>query len=206
MGVNFRRRESLVGSDSIDERTVVAGQAAPPQYVVEQPVVAQPVVAQPVVAQPVVAQPVVTPTVTERRVVTHRRFDPAGVLCVAAGIALGVIGAVAMARAGLTGPLDEPVVQVVGVTHTALLGIVELAMGIVLVWAGLSRDRGAILFTTILFGAASLVAAIEPDVGGGALAIEQSWAVVLVVVFAILALVAAVAPTVWRSSDRIERF
>lgn len=118
---------------------------------------------------------------------------------------LGVIGAVAMARAGLSGPLDQPVVQVAGVTHTAILGIIALAMGVVLVWAGLSRERGAILFTTILFGAAALVAAIEPGVGGGALAIERSWAVVLVIGFAILALVAASAPTIWRSSDRVER-
>lgn len=56
-----------------------------------------------------------------------------------------------------------------------------------------------LLFTSILFGAASLVAAIEPTVGGGALAIERSWAVVLIVAFAAIALAAAFAPTVWRS-------
>jgi hypothetical protein len=153
----------------------------------------------------VVAQQVVAPAAAERRVISRRRFDPAATLTVIAGIVLAVIGAVAMARAGLSGPLDEPVVQVAGTTHTAILGMIELGMGLILVWAGLSRDRGAMLFTAILFGAAALVAAIEPSVGGGALAIEGSWAVVLVIGFALLALVAAVAPTVWRSTDRIER-
>ncbi len=153
----------------------------------------------------VVEDRVATPAVAERRVVAHRRFDPAATLTVMAGVALAVIGAVAMARAGLAAPLDEPVVQVAGVSHTAILGMIELGMGLVLVWAGLSRDRGAILFTTILFGAAALVAAIEPSVGGNALAIERSWAVVLVIGFGVLALIAAVAPTIWRTSDRVER-
>ncbi len=153
----------------------------------------------------IVEDHVATPAVAERRVVSHRRFDPAATLTVIAGVLLAVVGAVAMARAGLSGPLDEPVVQVAGVTHTAILGIVELGMGLVLVWAGLSRDRGAILFTTILFAAAALVAAIEPSIGGGALAIERSWAVLLVIGFGVLALVAAVAPTIWRTSDRVER-
>jgi hypothetical protein len=57
----------------------------------------------------------------------------------------------------------------------------------------------------VAFGVAALVAAIEPGVGGDALAIERSWAIVLVAVFAVLALTAALAPSVLRSTDRIER-
>jgi hypothetical protein len=153
----------------------------------------------------IVEHPVVGTVAAERRVVSRRRFDPAAVLAVIAAIALGVVGAVAIARAGLSSPLDEPVVHVAGTTHTAILGIIELGAGLVLLWAGLSRDRGAILFTSILFGAAALVAAIEPSVGGDALAIERSWAVVLVIGFGLIALVAAVAPTVWRATDRVDR-
>ena len=152
-----------------------------------------------------VERDVVVPAETERRVITHRHFDPAAVLTVVAGIVLGVIGAVAVARAGLSGPIDEPVVEVAGASHTALLGLIELGMGLVLVSAGLSRDRGVILFCSILFGAAALVAAIEPSIGGGALAIERSWAIVLVVGFALIALVAALAGSIYRSTDRVER-
>jgi hypothetical protein len=147
----------------------------------------------------------VVPAVAERRVITRRRFDPAAVVTVVAGIVLAVIGAVAVARAGLTGPIDEPVVDVAGASHTALLGLIELGMGLVLVWAGLTTDRAVILFCSILFGAAALVAAIEPNIGDGALAIERSWAVVLVVGFGVIAAVAALAASIYRSTDRIER-
>ena len=61
------------------------------------------------------------------------------------------------------------------------------------------------LFASIAFGVAALVAAIEPGIGGDALAIERGWAVVLVVGFGVLALTAAVAPSMLRSTDRIER-
>ena len=154
------------------------------------------------VGQPVYAEHEV---VAERRVVTHRRFDPAAVLAVIVGIALTVVGAVAMARAGFDGPLDEPVVEVAGLSHTAILGLIEVGMGLLTIWAGLSRDRGVILFMSVTFGVAALVAAIEPSVGGDALAIERGWAVLLVVAYAAVALIAAAAPSIWRSTDRIER-
>lgn len=157
--------------------------------------------------QPVVVHEQVVhqqPVVSERRVVSARRFSPAAVLAVILAVALGVIGAVAIVRAGLDGPLDEPIVEVAGFTQTALLGLIEVGMAVLLLWAGLSRDRGAILFVSILFGAAALVAAIEPTVGGDALSIERSWAIVLVVAFAVVALVAALAPSVWRSTQRVE--
>ena len=60
------------------------------------------------------------------------------------------------------------------------------------------------LFASITFGVAALVAAIEPGVGDGALAIERSWAVVLVVGFGVMALAAALAPSMVRSTDRID--
>jgi hypothetical protein len=153
---------------------------------------------------PVAAVPV-QEQIVEEHVVASRRFDPAAVLAVLLGLALAVIGAVALARAGLEGPLDEPVVDVVGASHTSLLGLIEIGVGLLMIWAGLSRDRSAIIFLSLLFGAAALVAAIEPTVGGGALAIERGWAVALVVGFALTALVAALAPTLWRSRDRVVR-
>jgi lysylphosphatidylglycerol synthetase-like protein (DUF2156 family) len=162
-----------------------------------------PTAQQPVVRdQVVVEQP--APAVSSRRVVGSRSFDPAAVLAVLLAIALGVVGAVALARAGLDNPIDEPVVEVAGVSHTAVLGLVEIGMALVLLWAGLSRERGAILFVTILFGAAALVAAIEPSVGGDALSIERSWAIILAIAFGVVALVAALAPRVWRRTERVE--
>lgn len=181
------------------QRVVRATPAEPVAYVDDR------AVADPSAPAYVVDREVVTPGIAERRVVTHRRFDPAAGLMVVAGIALTVIGAVALARAGLDGPLEEPVVQVAGISHTALLGAIEVGVGLLTILAGVSRDRGTMLFASITFGVAALVAAIEPSVGGDALAIERSWAVVLVVGFAVLAIAAAVAPSMLRSTDRIER-
>ena len=175
-----------MSTDPYGERRVATSEPAPPMH------------------ERVVVQPAAAPLVAERRMYAARRFNPASVLAVLAAIALGVVGAVALARAGLDGPLDEPIVEVAGVTHTAVLGLIEVGMAVVLLWAGLSRDRGAILFVSILFGSASLVAAIEPSVGGDTLAIERAWAVVLVIGFAVVALTAALAPVVWRSTERVE--
>ncbi|HEU4841987.1 MAG TPA: hypothetical protein VFT09_11105 [Ilumatobacteraceae bacterium] len=184
------------------QRVVRTNSTEPVGYVDDR-AVAGPVVATPVAAT-VVEREVVTPHVATRRVVSHRRVDPAAVLMVVGGIALTVVGAVAVARAGLDGPLDEPVVDVAGVSHTALLGLIEVGIGLLTILAGVSRDRGTMLFASITFGVAALVAAIEPGVGGGALAIERSWAVVLVVAFAVMALAAALAPSMVRSTDRID--
>jgi hypothetical protein len=53
-------------------------------------------------------------------------------------------------------------------------------------------------------GTASIVAAIEPSVGGDALAIERSWAVPLTMAFAVTALVAALALSSLRQTERVE--
>jgi hypothetical protein len=187
--------------DPYGERTVPVVPATPAPVAAVTPVT--PVAGAPIVHERVVVQESVGAVQTDRRTVAHRRFSIAPVLAVVVAVALGVVGAVAIARAGLDGPLDDPVVQVAGFGHTAVLGFVELGMALVLLWAGLSRDRTALLFVSILFGAASLVAAIEPSVGGGALGIESSWAALLTAAFAIIALAAAVAPTMWRSTERV---
>lgn len=175
----------------VTERQVVAHD---PMGVSQERVVVQPV--------PVVQAP---PVIARTRTIATRRTDLAAVLAVITGITLGIVGAVAVARAGLDGPLREPVVDVAGFTHTALLGLIEVGMALLLVAVGLSRDRGALLFTSILFGAAAVVAAIEPSVGGGALAIETSWAVLLAILFAVIALAAAIVPVIRTTSERVDR-
>jgi hypothetical protein len=181
------------------QRVVRTAQPEPVVYVDDR------AVADPGVPVPVVEQQVVTSGVAERRVISHRRFDPAAALMVVGGIALTVIGAVAAARAGFDGPWDEPIVEVAGVSHTALLGLIEVGVGLLTILAGLSRDRGTMLFASIAFGVAALVAAIEPGIGGDSLAIERGWAVVLVVAYAVMALTAAIAPSMVSSTDRVER-
>ena len=166
----------------------------------QQPVV---VAAQPAASTPVVhVQPAAPEVVRSRRVVSWRTFAPAAWLGAVLAVVLIVIGAVAVLRAGLDGPLDDPVVSVAGFDHTALLGLIEAGAGIVLLFAALSRDRGAILGVSLLIGIAALVAAIEPP--ADTLAIERSFAVIIAIAAGVVALVAAIAPSVWRTTERVD--
>ncbi len=153
----------------------------------------QPVI--PVVrATSVVAAPV-------RRSMAWRTFSPAAVLAVLLAIFLAVMGAVAVIRAGTEGPLDEPIVAVAGFDHTAILGFIEIGAGILLLAVGLSRDRGGLLFVSILVAVAALIAAIEPI---EALAVERSFAVLIVIAAALIAALAALVPTMWRTTEHVE--
>ena len=58
-------------------------------------------------------------------------------LILLAGVASLVFGIGAVALAGLAGSVTEPVVGVFGFDHTPLLGLIEIAAGVVLVLATL---------------------------------------------------------------------
>lgn len=60
------------------------------------------------------------------------------VLVLGAGAVLVLVGALALIRAGVAGDMSTPIVSVLGYTHTAWLGIGELAAGVLLLLAGMS--------------------------------------------------------------------
>lgn len=132
------------------------------------------------------------------------RWDIASVLAAAAGVALIVIGAVALVRTGINATWYQPVEQVLGMDHTPLLGAIEVGVGVLLVLAGLAGARMLAALIATAVGAAATVAAIEPDVADRELAIEQEWAIALAI--AGFALAAALIATRERRHDRrIER-
>lgn len=142
--------------------------------------------------------PVVTSTAT---VVTTRTswFTPAALVASLAAIALLVVGGITVARAGLDGPLDEPVVSAANYTATAILGLIELAVGVILLSAALSRSREGILFIGIVGGVLALIAVFEPTIGNGALAIERPFAVIVALVMGAV-VVSALLPSIRRSN------
>jgi hypothetical protein len=133
-----------------------------------------------------------------------RRFSPASIVGAVAGLALVVIGVVALTRAGTSGPMDQPVVSVAGFDHTAVLGIVEIVAGGLMALAAAMRSRGALLVVSMLVGAAAIVAAIEPTIGGDSTAIEPAFAVIVAVGAGLVALLAAILPDVTRATRRTE--
>jgi hypothetical protein len=73
--------------------------------------------------------------VVERPTVRRRGFwtTPSQVVSAVVGGVLLAFGIFAVARAGLDGPLDDPSVEVLGLSHTALIGLIEIGVGAVLI-------------------------------------------------------------------------
>ncbi len=144
---------------------------------------------------------VATPIPSTETVVTTRTswFTPTALVASLAAIALMVVGGITVARAGLDGPLDEPIVSAANYTATAVLGLIELGIGIVLLSAALSRSREGILFIGIVGGVLALIAVFEPTIGNGALAIERPFAVIVAIVMGAVVL-SALLPSIRRSN------
>jgi len=158
-------------------------------------------VAQEVVAQPVVADPVVA----EQRVATvGRSYAPDSFIVGLIGLALLVVGLVAMVRAGFDGPMNDPVVKVLGVTHTATLGIIEAAIGLLLLICAAMRSRGGAIFFGLVLGVGGIVGAVQTHSFRRSLALQSGWAWVCVAAAAVVVLVSLLMPRVATRNTRVE--
>ena len=79
-------------------------------------------------------------------------MSPAAVVAGIASIVLLLFGAINVARAGIDGAWRDPIVEVASYQGTAVLGLIALGAGIALLSAAFSRDRGAIMFVSIVLG------------------------------------------------------
>jgi len=141
-----------------------------------------------------VAGPTGTRT-TER----FRTIAPGQIISLVVGAAFIVVGVIAMVRAGLDGTLANPVVEVMGYTHTAWLGIAEVAVGVILVLAG-STAAGrslSVLMGTLIAIAGALVLAIPEDLPEE-LGLEEGFGWPLLIAGIVVAVAAAIMPA-WRS-------
>jgi hypothetical protein len=120
---------------------------------------------------------------------TPSRWDLGSVLATAAGIALAVLGAVALVRTGVDGTWYTPVEEVAGITHTPLLAIIELGVGVALILAGLSGNNLVAAIIAFAGAVAAAVVAIDTDRFREELGMEQRWATTLAIVGGLLALV-----------------
>lgn len=108
------------------------------------------------------------------------------VLILAVAAVLLLMGALALARAGVDGDMAIPVVEVFRFTHTAWLGIIELVVGFLFLLGGLSpstRDLGLGLGILVLL--AGIIVIIQPDAPPAELAVEKSYGSLLVVLGAV---------------------
>jgi hypothetical protein len=136
-----------------------------------------------------------------RDTVRERHWDvaPGQIVSAIVGVGFVAMGVVAVARAGLDTPLSEPVVNVLGYTHTAWLGLIEIGVGLLLMLAGLNSFARAasVVLGTMLVVAGVLIQAIPEDLPRE-LALDEDMGMPLVVVGAIVALAAMILPA-WRT-------
>ncbi len=161
----------------------------------------------------VTSRPVVEPTdrheileqrpwVVEEETVVERGFSPGQILIVLAGAASLALGIAAVAATGLDGPLSQPVEQVLGWNHTALLGIIEIAAGAVMILSGLragARWIGGLVGLAAIVGGALILGRLDWTMNE--LGAERDFGWVAIGIGAV-AVVGAAIPRVRRRSRR----
>ena len=137
--------------------------------------------------------------VASQRVASYSRITPARMVTAAAGTVLLVIGLIAVARAGLGGALDQPVVKVAGMTQTAPLGIIGAVAGLLLLGAAvLGSDAGSRSWSTFygaLLGIAGIVAIATPT-SFRSLAVQSSYGWLMLVAGAVVVAANLLLPTI----------
>jgi len=181
---------------------------APVAPVTDERVVVEPVAApvQPTaVVQPVVATTPLQPVERQRGATrSSRRLAPDSIIVGLIGLALLVIGLIAVARAGLDGPMDQPVVEVLGFTHTALLGIIEAALGLCLLICAAATSRAGAIFFGLVLAVAGVVGAVQTSTFRRTLALESSFAWIAAAAGGVVVLVSLLIPRTTVETTRVE--
>jgi putative copper export protein len=143
-------------------RRIVSGQPVVTQHVVDTP---QEVVTTDEVVAPtqVVAQPQV---VESRRVVRRSwaRFSVSQIVHGACALFLLILGGVTVGRAGFGDGIGTHTVEVLGITTTAMIGLVELFLGLLLLCAALAPEgRGFGGFIGVLLFVGGIIVAAGSD-------------------------------------------
>ncbi|MCU1397538.1 MAG: hypothetical protein JWN62_647 [Acidimicrobiales bacterium] len=178
-----------------DEAHVVPTYVQAP--IVETPYAAPSVVApvaQTIVAPPVAAAPVVSMPLGTRRTSYTQRFAPDAVVAAIAGLFITLVGLLAVTRGGFDGPMDTPVVSVLGFTHTTLLGLIEAVIGVCLLLSGAARSRSGALFFGSVLGIGAFVGAVQTKSFRRTLALESGLAWLMVFIAVVVVLTALLLP------------
>ncbi len=163
-------------------------------------------VAQTAVQQQIPAVIATQPVVGGRvRRVSSSHFEPDAIIAALVGLALLLLGLIAVVRAGFEGGMADPVVEVLGFSHTTTLGLIEIALGVCLLIAGVARSRSGATFFGAVLGIAGFVAAVQSESFEESLAIESSLAWLAVIAGVVVVLAALMMPRYARNSTVIEQ-
>ena len=155
----------------------------------------------------VVEEPVLVTPVPARQIRTASASDyaPDAIIAAVVGLVLLIMGLIAVVRAGISGPMSDPVVSVLGFTHTATLGFLEVGIGLCLLASGASRSRSGAVFFGLVLGVAGFVGAVQTSSFRKSLALESSFAWLCVIAAIAVAVSALAMPRFVRRSTVVER-
>jgi hypothetical protein len=145
-----------------------------------------------------IAQPVGDPVAVESAVEQPSLTNVVGeILVVGTAAVFLIVGALALARAGLDGDMSTPVVNVLGYTHTAWLGLAEVGVGLLLLLSGISRgSRDLAVALGVLLIVAGIVVRMDTTAMPSELAMQHSYGWFLIGT-GIVATVGGLMPTGW---------
>ena len=122
------------------------------------------------------------------------RFAPDAIIAAVVGLALLLIGLIAITRGGFDGAMSLPVVKVLGFTHTTTLGLIEIAIGVCLLISGASGSRSGAVFFGAVLGIGGFVGAAQTDSFKRNLALQSGFAWLMVIGAVVVVLSALIMP------------
>jgi hypothetical protein len=133
------------------------------------------------------------------------RFEPDAFVAGAVGLVLLLIGLIASIRGGFSGSMSVPVIKVLGFTHTTTLGLIEVAIGLVLMVAAGMRSRAGELFGGLVLGVAGFVGVVQHRSFIKTLALQPSLAWWATIAGVVVVLCALLLPRFLRRSTVVEQ-
>ena len=150
-----------------------------------EPLLVEPMKASPVMVDPVEPVASVAAVVPLTSSLVRRSYArsvaPDAIVATLVGLFVLLVGLLAVTRGGFDGPMDTPVVSVLGFSHTTTLGLIEVVVGGSLLISGATRSRSAALFFGSILGIAAFVGAVQTESFQNNLALESGFVWLMVI-------------------------
>jgi hypothetical protein len=134
------------------------------------------------------------PPISSQRVDRYNRMTPAQAITAVGGIALLVLGLIALAKTGLGDGLKSPVVKVAGLTYSPLLALISAGAGLILLCAAFT-SRNSSVFFGVLLAIGGVVGLAAPE-RFASIALLSAYCWVVIAIGVVVALANLLMPTI----------
>jgi len=148
-----------------------------------------------------------TPTAAagyEREVVRDTVFDPNRIVALVAGLGFILLGALVLIDTGISGFPSTPITEVAGFTQTPLLGVIDLAAGLLLLAGAADWERSISVFTGALVLMGGIIELASGDRLPVSLQADRGYGWMAVIVGAVVLFVALALPAVRSRSRQVQ--